>query len=76
MVDLDGLRAIPASMGPKTAQPLSGTPEDIAEAMRALRARGQPSSDLSAPELGRKLRSFEPVLRLRWRLIQLTDETV
>ena len=31
MVDLDGRGAIPASMGPGRARPLSGTPEEIAE---------------------------------------------
>lgn len=63
MVDLDGQRAIPASMGPKTAQPLSGTPEDIAEAIHALGALGVSHlQTYPLPNSVAGLRPCEPVL--------------
>lgn len=64
MIDMDGRRAIPASMAPQTAQPLSGTPEDIAEAIRAFGALGVCHLQIyPLPNSIAGLRAFEPVLR-------------
>ncbi len=40
MVDQTGTREIGASMGPDTAEPLGGSPEDIADGIRAFAAEG------------------------------------
>lgn len=64
MVDLDGRRAIPASMAPKTAQPLSGTPDEIAEAIRGFGALGVSHLQIyPLPNSVAGVRAFEPVLR-------------
>jgi alkanesulfonate monooxygenase SsuD/methylene tetrahydromethanopterin reductase-like flavin-dependent oxidoreductase (luciferase family) len=64
MVDMDGRLAIPASMGPETARPLSGTPEEIAAAIRAFAALGVSHIQMYLlPNVVASLRAFEPVLR-------------
>jgi len=64
MVDMDGRRAIPASMAPQTARPLSGTPEEIAKAIRAFATLGVRHIQLYLiPNVVASLRAFEPVLR-------------
>ena len=40
MVDMNGQRQIPASMGPDSAVPISGAPEEIATQLRAFRDEG------------------------------------
>jgi probable F420-dependent oxidoreductase len=63
MVDLDGRREIPASMGPNTAQPLSGTAEEIADGIRAFGALGVSHLQMYLlPNTVATLRAFEPVL--------------
>ncbi len=64
MVDLDGRRAIPASMAPGTAQPLSGTPDEIAESIRAFGALGVSHLQIYlVPNSVAGIRAFEHVLR-------------
>lgn len=64
MVDLVGRRAIPASMGPNTATPVTGTPDEIAEAIRAFVALGVSHLQMYLlPNSVAGLRAFEPVLR-------------
>jgi probable F420-dependent oxidoreductase len=64
MVDMNGRREIPASMGPDRAQPLTGTPEEIADAIRAFAALGVSHLQLyPIPNTVATLRNFELVLR-------------
>ncbi len=64
MIDLDGRRAIPASMGPGRARPLSGSPEEIAQAIRAFGALGVSHLQIyPLPNSVAGVRAFEPVLR-------------
>ena len=63
MVDLDGRGAIPASMGPGRARPLSGRPEEIAETIREFGARGVGHIQVyPLPNSVAGVRAFEPVL--------------
>jgi alkanesulfonate monooxygenase SsuD/methylene tetrahydromethanopterin reductase-like flavin-dependent oxidoreductase (luciferase family) len=64
MVDMNGRREIPASMGPNRAQPLTGTPDEIADEIRAFAALGVSHLQLYLiPNTVATLRTFEPVLR-------------
>lgn len=64
MIDVDGRRSIPASMGPDRARPLSGTPDEIADGIRAFAAVGVSHLQLYLlPNTVDTLRAFEPVLR-------------
>jgi alkanesulfonate monooxygenase SsuD/methylene tetrahydromethanopterin reductase-like flavin-dependent oxidoreductase (luciferase family) len=61
---MNGRREIPASMGPDRAQPLTGTPEEIADAIRAFAALGVSHLQLyPIPNTVATLRNFELVLR-------------
>ena len=51
-------------MGPTTAQPLSGTPDEIADAIRAFGALGVSHLQIYlVPNSVAGVRAFEPVLR-------------
>lgn len=64
MVDLDGQQAIPASMAPTRAQPLSGAPEEIAESIRAFGGLGVSHLQIyPLPNSVAGVRALEPVLR-------------
>jgi probable F420-dependent oxidoreductase len=64
MVDMNGRREIPASMGPNRAQPLTGSPAEIADEIRAFAALGVSHLQLYLiPNTDATLRTFEPVLR-------------
>ena len=68
MVDMEGRRAIPASMNPDTAVPVTGSPEEIAAAIRAFAAEGITHLQLYLlPNTLETLRAFAPVLRLLGR---------
>lgn len=63
MVDMNGRREIPASMGPDRAIPVSGTPVEIAERIRAFAAVGVSHIQIyPLPNTVESLRAFEPVL--------------
>ena len=63
MVDQTGARDIPESMSPRTAIPLSGSPEEIAEGMRAFAGQGIDHLQVSlAPNTVRSTESFAAVL--------------
>ena len=68
MIDVDGRRAIPASMGRDRARPLGGTPEEIADGIRAFAAVGVSHLQMYLlPNTVDTIRAFEPVLRLLGR---------
>lgn len=68
MIDMNGRREIPASMGPDVAVPVTGSPEEIAAAIRAFGAAGVSHLQLYlVPNTLETLRAFEPVLRLLGR---------
>lgn len=63
MVNLTDARDIPKSMAPSTAQPLSGSPEEIAAGMRAFAEQGIDHLQVYLiPNTVRGIESFAPVL--------------
>lgn len=64
MVDMTGRREIPATMGPNRAIPLTGTPEEIADAISGFAALGVSHLQIYlTPNTVETVRAFESVLR-------------
>ena len=62
-VDQTGAHDIPTSMAPSTAVPLTGSPEEIADGMRAFAAEGIDHLQVSlAPNTVASIESFAAVL--------------